>query len=75
MPIYEPHLEEMIARARHSGHLAFTTDVAAAVGTHIAFICVNTPPLTSGEADLSCVEAGHPPRGGTRHRRPVEARG
>jgi UDPglucose 6-dehydrogenase len=58
LPIYEPHLEPMVERARAAGRLAFTTDVAAAVqGADVAFICVNTPPLPTGEADLSFVEA------------------
>jgi len=58
LPIYEPHLDQMVRRARAGGHLSFTTDVATAVeGAEIAFICVNTPPLPSGEADLSFVEA------------------
>jgi UDPglucose 6-dehydrogenase len=58
MPIYEPHVAPMVERTRRSGHLEFTTDVAAAVeGADVAFICVNTPPLPNGEADLSFVEA------------------
>ncbi|HTU03281.1 MAG TPA: nucleotide sugar dehydrogenase, partial [Candidatus Sulfotelmatobacter sp.] len=57
MPIYEPHLMEMVERTRSTGHLAFTTNVAEAVReAQIVFICVNTPPLPDGEADLSYVE-------------------
>ncbi|MFB3818239.1 MAG: UDP-glucose/GDP-mannose dehydrogenase family protein [Candidatus Methylomirabilales bacterium] len=58
LPIYEPHLAPMVERTRAAGRLEFTTDVAAAVhGADIAFICVNTPPLPTGEADLAFVEA------------------
>jgi UDPglucose 6-dehydrogenase len=58
MPIFEPHLAPIVEYTRRSGHLEFTTDVTAAVaGAEVAFICVNTPPLPNGEADLSYVEA------------------
>jgi UDPglucose 6-dehydrogenase len=58
MPIYEPHLEEMVQRTRAAGRLHFTADVAEAVReAAVIFICVNTPPLPDGEADLSYVES------------------
>jgi UDPglucose 6-dehydrogenase len=57
MPIYEPYLEGMVKRSRAAGHLQFTTDVTEAVReAALIFICVNTPPLPDGEADLSYVE-------------------
>ncbi len=57
MPIYEPHLEDMVRRARSVGRLHFTTEVADAVReAAVIFICVHTPPLPDGEADLSYVE-------------------
>ncbi len=57
MPIYEPHLEEMVQRTRAVGRLHFTTDVAEAVReAAVIFICVHTPPLPDGEADLTFVE-------------------
>jgi UDPglucose 6-dehydrogenase len=57
MPIYEPYLEGMVKRSRAAGHLQFTTDVTEAVReAALIFICVNTPPLPDGEADLSSVE-------------------
>lgn len=57
MPIYEPHLEEMVGRCRSAGRLVFTADAAEAVKeAAVIFICVNTPPLPNGEADLSYVE-------------------
>ncbi len=54
VPIYEPGLGELLVR--HSGRLRFTLDVREALeGAEFAFICVNTPPLYSGDADLSRV--------------------
>ena len=57
LPIYEPHLEELVGHCRSAGRLRFTADVAEAVReAAVIFICVNTPPLPNGEADLSYVE-------------------
>ncbi len=57
MPVYEPHLESMVARNRRSGRLEFTSDVSEAVHqAAVIFICVNTPPRPDGEADLTFVE-------------------
>jgi UDPglucose 6-dehydrogenase len=57
MPIYEPGLEEMVARNVADGRLSFTTDLAQAVRrADIIFIAVGTPPKASGEADLGAVE-------------------
>src|SRR3990172_4701645 len=45
MPIYEPGLEEMVARNVADGRLSFTTDLDAAVRhSVIVFITVGTPP-------------------------------
>ena len=58
MPIYEPGLEEMVARNVEDGRLSFTTDIAAAVRRSvIVFIAVGTPPKVDGQTDLSAVEA------------------
>lgn len=58
MPIYEPGLEEMVARNVGDGRLEFTTDIEHAIGpADVVFICVGTPPLPSGQADMSQVEA------------------
>src|SRR5215467_5868379 len=57
-PIYEPYLEEMIALARERGGIAFETSLAGAVrASDVIFIAVGTPPLPSGEANLSYLEA------------------
>ncbi len=52
VPIYEPGLTELIAANRE--RIEFTTDPAHAYrsGTFV-FICVDTPPTPSGDADLS----------------------
>ena len=58
MPIYEPGLEEMVARNKDDGRLTFSTDLAAGVRqADVIFIAVGTPPKESGETDLSHVEA------------------
>ncbi len=57
LPIYEPHLDTILADSRQAGRLRFTGDVgeAARAGEAI-FICVGTPPLENGEADLSAID-------------------
>ena len=57
MPIYEPGLEEMVARNVTDGRLTFTTSLADAVKrSELVFIAVGTPAKTNGETDLSAVE-------------------
>ncbi|MBM3679181.1 MAG: nucleotide sugar dehydrogenase, partial [Actinobacteria bacterium] len=54
VPIHEPGLEEVIARA--GSRIVFTTDVAEALdGADVLYIAVGTPPTYSGDADLSAV--------------------
>ncbi len=58
MPFYEPHLSELIERNTAAGRLRWSASVAE--GTEhadVLFLCVGTPPLADGEADLSAVEA------------------
>ncbi|HEV3000075.1 MAG TPA: UDP-glucose/GDP-mannose dehydrogenase family protein [Solirubrobacteraceae bacterium] len=56
VPIYEPGLEELLAR--HRGRLHFSTDLADAVdNARLLFVAVGTPPTYSGDADLSAVYA------------------
>ncbi len=56
IPIYEPGLEETIAR--HRNRLHFSTDLAPALEhTRLLFVAVGTPPTYSGDADLSSVHA------------------
>lgn len=54
VPIYEPGLGDMIARNKE--RLTFTLDLQEALdGAEIAYVCVDTPPSASGDADLSRV--------------------
>jgi UDPglucose 6-dehydrogenase len=57
IPIYEPGLEEMVAKNKKSKRLIFSPSIKEATErSQIIFICVNTPPLADGGADLSAVE-------------------
>jgi UDPglucose 6-dehydrogenase len=57
MPIYEPGLDELVARNAREGRLAFTTDTAEAVRSSlVVFIAAPTPPREDGSTDLSFVE-------------------
>ena len=56
-PFYEPGLEELLIRSLATGRLRFSNDVATALReAQVAFICVGTPPRSSGEANLIAVE-------------------
>ena len=56
VPIYEPGLEELLAR--NSERLHFSTDLAAALEhARLLFVAVGTPPTYSGDADLSAGRA------------------
>ena len=57
VPIYEQHLEEILASARNAGRISYTGDAGEAIRRAEAiFICVGTPPKESGEADLSAID-------------------
>ena len=57
MPIFEPGLDQLVARNAADGRLSFTTDLAAGVdGADAIFIAVGTPSRRGdGHADLSYV--------------------
>jgi UDPglucose 6-dehydrogenase len=55
VPIHEPGLPELIERNRE--RLVFTTEMEQLLdGPRLLFVCVQTPPTYSGDADLSAVQ-------------------
>lgn len=55
IPIYEPGLADLVKR--NAQRLTFTTDIRDVTErASVVFVCVNTPPMYSGDADLSRVE-------------------
>jgi UDPglucose 6-dehydrogenase len=57
LPIFEPGLDEVIAKNRRESRLRFESEPAKAVAAADAiFICVGTPPLPNGDADLSAID-------------------
>jgi UDPglucose 6-dehydrogenase len=59
VPIYEPGLDQLMAKNVEAGRLSFTTDLASAVdGADAIFIAVGTPTRRGdGHADLTYVMA------------------
>jgi UDPglucose 6-dehydrogenase len=57
IPIYEPGLDAIVASAIRQRRLAFGSTEDAIDRAEIIFICVGTPPLPNGDADLSAIEA------------------
>jgi UDPglucose 6-dehydrogenase len=56
VPIHEPELPELIERNRE--RITFTTDMGELLdGPRLMFVCVDTPPTASGDADLSRVRS------------------
>ncbi len=56
IPIYEPHLEELVKNNIKEGRLEFTDSIEQAVQHGlIVFVCVNTPQDHDGSADLQYV--------------------
>ena len=57
IPIYEPGLDELVAKNVAAGRLSFTSSTAEAVArSDVIFIGVPTPPLPDGSVDLSFIE-------------------
>ncbi len=57
-PFYEPGFEQVLQEALATGRLTFTTDMSAAKGNTVHFVCVGTP-QRAGEnaADMTYVNA------------------
>jgi UDPglucose 6-dehydrogenase len=57
IPIYEPGLEQIVARNERAGRLRFTTDLKGSIQSSLAiFIAVGTPPNPDGSPDLTFVQ-------------------
>lgn len=55
-PIFEPGLQEMMARNADAGRITYTTDAKAAYeAASIIFICVGTPTGDDGDPDLRAI--------------------
>jgi UDPglucose 6-dehydrogenase len=56
IPMHEPGIDELLSR--NAERLTFTTEIADALAAaRLLFVCVDTPPTYSGDADLSRVQA------------------
>jgi len=57
MPFYEKGLRDMVKKNVKANRLSFTNSIKEGVKKSLViFICVGTPPMPNGEADLSSVE-------------------
>lgn len=57
LPIFEPGLDGIVSKNRSEGRLSFSAQPAQAVAQgDVIFICVGTPPLPNGDADLSSID-------------------
>jgi UDPglucose 6-dehydrogenase len=57
LPFYEPNLAPLIQKNRQLQRLEFGPTVVGIERSQAVFICVGTPPLNNGEADLSAIQA------------------
>jgi UDPglucose 6-dehydrogenase len=57
LPIYEPHLDALVEKNTREKRLHFLNNPGEAVrSSEAVFICVGTPPLENGDADLSAID-------------------
>lgn len=56
IPLYEPGLEKLVHEGIKTGLLGFTNHINSLRDVDIAYICVGTPALPDGLADISQVE-------------------
>lgn len=56
MPFFEPDLEPVVTSAMAKGKLQFGSTEDGIQHGEVIFICVGTPPLPNGDADLSAIE-------------------
>jgi UDPglucose 6-dehydrogenase len=56
-PIFEPGLDDLLAKNLKKGHLEFSDDLSRTIrDSDIIFVCVGTPPHDDGSADMSQIE-------------------
>jgi UDPglucose 6-dehydrogenase len=56
-PFYEPHMDRLLQRNSERGRIRFFSDLEPHINdADVIFLCLGTPPLPNGEADLSSVE-------------------
>ncbi|MBI4469473.1 MAG: UDP-glucose/GDP-mannose dehydrogenase family protein [Acidobacteria bacterium] len=56
-PFFEPGLQELLSRNITAGRLSFSGEIADGIRqAGIVFVCVGTPPLSDGRANLAYVE-------------------
>jgi UDPglucose 6-dehydrogenase len=56
VPFYEPNLAQLVAKNRQLQRLEFGSTELGLERSDAIFICVGTPPLNNGEADLSAIQ-------------------
>ena len=49
-PLFEPGLDELLAKVLPTGRLRFTTDIAAVADAQVHFVCVGTPQMVGENA-------------------------
>ncbi|MCJ7473417.1 MAG: UDP-glucose/GDP-mannose dehydrogenase family protein [Actinobacteria bacterium] len=55
--IYEPGIEELLKKNIKNNRLSFTTDISKAINrSEVIYICVGTPSLFNGQANLKFIE-------------------
>jgi len=58
LPVYEPHLAELIQRSHAAGLLMFTSDTGdAARSSDVIFLCVGVPQLDDGQSDFAALDS------------------
>ncbi len=58
IPIYEPGLEQLVAKNTHAGRLHFTTDLKSGIEQGLViFLAVGTPPKDDGSPNLTYIDA------------------
>jgi UDPglucose 6-dehydrogenase len=57
VPIFEPGLDDLLAKNLKKGHLEFSDDLSRTIRqADVIFVCVGTPPHDDGSADMCQIE-------------------